>query len=608
MAAGAREVLAAAARRLGPRHPRRSGRPPAATWPSCAARTRSACGCPRRWGRWAWRRWWPGSGCWTPPRPRCCGWACGCGSIPRDRLAAAALVRILEHPDDAAAFVTRVLDPDAPRAPEQQPGRGGRPGGPGAGAGSGRPAGDRRGDRRPGPAAAVRGVGQRGPAHRQPGRPPRPRQQLLRRAPRRRGRPLAGRASWPIWTVWWRKAAGAKRGATPPPGWAPTTPSPSRPGTPPRAWSGPSSSCSAWSPSAPRRLTASTCSPTARTFDVNDPLGGRWIHFWPNPYTNSVQKGPVKDAYAASPAFQQISHQGRARGPARPLRRLDPRPRPADPRRPGGQAARRPARHAGGHRARPDRRSRGATTAGPVAATWAGHTFQLQVDPCQPARSRRRAARGRVHPHRAEPAPVEYAAATLAPSSAPSRPGRLGEAVRLGPPLRIQGTVEVDDLGTAVHAFLAADDPAASRRAGDTRWPPGCLQRYGVAGALEPAAAGRAGRPPVALGAHPVRRVERRPHGVAPGPAPGQRNGRARHGRPPGRVRATPSASSTTRASACAAASTRAESLAGQLGCYADAVARARPGQAVSTWVHLPFDGVIVPLLLDATASLRDVA
>jgi len=41
-------------------------------------------------------------------------------------------------------------------------------------------------------------------------------------------------------------------------------------------------------------------------------------------------------------------------------------------------------------------------------------------------------------------------------------------------------------------------------------------------------------------------------------------------------------------------ASAQVDAIAGQLDCYAGAVARARPGKAVSTWVHLPFAGVIV--------------
>jgi ATP-dependent exoDNAse (exonuclease V) beta subunit len=44
-------------------------------------------------------------------------------------------------------------------------------------------------------------------------------------------------------------------------------------------------------------------------FDLNDPLGGRWIHFWPNPYTTANQKGSVKTAYAKSDAFRRVSRQ-----------------------------------------------------------------------------------------------------------------------------------------------------------------------------------------------------------------------------------------------------------------------------------------------------------
>ena len=42
----------------------------------------------------------------------------------------------------------------------------------------------------------------------------------------------------------------------------------------------------------------------------------------------------------------------------------------------------------------------------------------------------------------------------------------------------------------------------------------------------------------------------------------------------------------------------KAEVLAGQLGCYADAVRKAHPMKAISTWVHLPRAGVVVPLFV----------
>src|SRR4029079_19781359 len=47
------------------------------------------------------------------------------------------------------------------------------------------------------------------------------------------------------------------------------------------------------------------------TFEVKDPLGGRWIHFWPNPYTTGNQRGPVKDAYARSAAYLDISRRAK---------------------------------------------------------------------------------------------------------------------------------------------------------------------------------------------------------------------------------------------------------------------------------------------------------
>jgi ATP-dependent helicase/nuclease subunit A len=352
------------------------------------------------------------------------------------------------------------------------------------------------------------------------------------------------------------------------------------------------------------------------TFHVNDPLGGRWIHFWPNPYTNSVQKGPVKDAYGASPAFQQIARQNerealrvlyvgwtRARdqlilaaqegklleGLLGTLENIEP-----------------------GLIAGPGR----GTAAGPVEASWAGHVFKLQVQPCQPAAPVTVPARSgsiRKGKHTVPP----YAAATLAPSSAPSRPGRLGEAVTLGPPVRMLGKVEVEHLGTALHAFLGADDPQHDVRP-RLDMAAGLLERYAVARALDPAAL-------VELADRLWRWVQRQfgPSSVVLTECPlGLRldSGTVLQGTADLLVESDDAIAIIDHKSfGLTTASTRVESLAGQLGCYADVVARARPGKTVSTWVHLPFEGLIVPVLVDATAQrsttpvpevpgLRDVA
>ncbi len=341
-----------------------------------------------------------------------------------------------------------------------------------------------------------------------------------------------------------------------------------------------------------------------RTFDVNDPLGGRWIHFWPNPYTNSVQKGPVKDAYAASPAFQQIAHQAerealrvlyvgwtRARDQlilaAQEGKLLDGLLATLDAIEPGLIT------------------DPGATTAGPIAATWAGHPFQLQVAPHQPAAPAAAPPRpGTIRTGRA--AATDYAPATLAPSSAPSRPGHLGEPVRLGPPLRMQGTVEVDALGTAVHAFLGADDPQRPANARH-ELAAGLLQRYEVAGALE--------APALVEMADRLWRWARNNFGDAS--AVHTEWPLALHLDTGTIVQGTadlliesPAALAIIdhKSFSHTAASTRTDSLAGQLACYAAAAAAARPTKTITTWIHLPFDGVIVPLHLDAAATQQPPA
>jgi hypothetical protein len=152
-----------------------------------------------------------------------------------------------------------------------------------------------------------------------------------------------------------------------------------------------------------------------------------------------------------------------------------------------------------------------------------------------------------------------------------------------------------------LHAFLAADDP---QREGRERhqMAAGLLQRYSVAGTLEASAlvelADRLWRwARNQFGASSVVRTEW-PLGLR------LDSGTVVQGTADLLVEASDAIGIIDHKSfGLAAAATRAEPLAGQLGCYADAAARARPGKVVSTWVHLPFDGAIVPLLLDATAQ-----
>ncbi len=327
------------------------------------------------------------------------------------------------------------------------------------------------------------------------------------------------------------------------------------------------------------------------TFDVSDPLGGRWIHFWPNPYTTSNQNGPVKDAYSQSAAFRQVVTQGQHEA----LRLL----------------------YVGWTRAR-DRlvfaaqqgklvsglmstfteidpgmiSDPGVAAPGVVSATWAGHTFGLQVSPHQPTEP------ASLAPHegnlRTGRAAVEYPAAYLVPSSAPDRACQMGSPVTLGPPITFRGTVAAEALGQAVHEFFAADDPrrsSAERIAVAT----GLVERHAVAGSMSTSElielADRLWRwVKTHFGDACVIRTEW-PLGLR------LDTGTVALGTADLIVETDDSIAVVDHKSfGLAAAAARANAVAGQLGCYADAAAKAHPTKAISTWLHLPLAGAVIPV------------
>lgn len=323
------------------------------------------------------------------------------------------------------------------------------------------------------------------------------------------------------------------------------------------------------------------------TFDIGDPLGGRWIHFWPNPYSTANHTGPVKDAYAQSEAHRYVSRQAEREAlrvlyvgwtracdhlilAAQQGKLLDGLLGTLDAIEPG--MIREPA-----------------DTAGFVETTWAAHDFKLQVTASQPAEP--------IEP-RQEPGTIRagrpvilHEPASLSPSSASPRPARLGKPERLGPPVRIHRSVDMDILGTTIHNFFAADDPLGPKP-DRLALAAGLLDRFQVAGALAPADL-------LELGNRLWRWVRKRF-----GP-----NSRLRTEWPLGLKLETGTLLLGTadllvetgetfaiidhKSFGWATAQTKAEALAGQLGCYADVVARALPGKTVSTWVHLPLEGLI---------------
>lgn len=88
----------------------------------------------------------------------------------------------------------------------------------------------------------------------------------------------------------------------------------------------------------------------------------------------------------------------------------------------------------------------------------------------------------------AEPGPGAFPPATVAASSGlPVPPGgaRVARTVEVGPRLAVAGRPDMAELGDAVHAFLAADDPGRARAAREAM-ARDLLARHGVVGKLEP--------------------------------------------------------------------------------------------------------------------------
>lgn len=197
-------------------------------------------------------------------------------------------------------------------------------------------------------------------------------------------------------------------------------------------------------------------------FDVAAPLAGRWIRCWPGVYTVPNQKGVVRDAYERSTTYSQLV----ARAAREALRVL----------------------YVGWTRAR-DRlvfaaeRNKGdklldgivgtltaldpmlitvpsATVVGIEAVSWADVKLDLFCSPHRPAVPVPiGVVPGMVTVGRE---PQARSAARSSPSVASAVTCTLGRVVELGPRLPIEGHADMEDVGHAVHGFLAADRPGLS--------------------------------------------------------------------------------------------------------------------------------------------------
>lgn len=184
-------------------------------------------------------------------------------------------------------------------------------------------------------------------------------------------------------------------------------------------------------------------------FDVRDPLGGRWIRFWPNPYTTSNQLGAVRSAIEATLGHRELV----AKANREALRVL----------------------YVGWTRAK-DRlifaAQRGRMLDGILGKlaeldptliteptdeqiTWGGTSCAITIVPCRPAAANAPTCTpGHVTDGR--PA-ARYPLARSSPSTALPVPCILGAVVVLGQRIPVKGNPDLEAIGDALHAFFAAD-------------------------------------------------------------------------------------------------------------------------------------------------------
>lgn len=210
---------------------------------------------------------------------------------------------------------------------------------------------------------------------------------------------------------------------------------------------------------------------------LDDPLAGRWIRYWPNPYQGATKKTQFHGLVADSePATQADVRERRETlrllyvGWTRARDRVVVAGKPE-------------AMHKGGMFAELAD-DEGSVLREPDEADpkWCGRDVKVRLaelsDPVT--------VKATPDPAYDPSGPVDHPPAWASPSSVESR-GQVTEEVHLGDSFAVQGSPDVVSLGNAVHGFLAADWPGTDRPA-RLAMATGLLSRWGVGGALEPEA------------------------------------------------------------------------------------------------------------------------
>ncbi len=211
-------------------------------------------------------------------------------------------------------------------------------------------------------------------------------------------------------------------------------------------------------------------------FDATDPLAGRWVRYWPNPY-HPASKGPVRDRFEASAEYKELVDKKR-RENLRLLYVMWTRARDRLV-----LAAKEEKMLTGifGELISIDPNAIDEPETSP--AHWAGREVNLVIRPFVPAEPKPASAiPGQTYVRQG---PVAHPPAFIAPSSIEAS-GTTGTSIHLGNPIEVRGKPNPRDLGNAIHAFLASDSPELGADARESI-AEGLLTRWGVSANLDPA-------------------------------------------------------------------------------------------------------------------------